>query len=74
MKQQKMPKALEDADKAYAEMENEVFTVLGEMERWSLVRDEVLAWASSLTTTNCPWSSYGLARLIVDRWHQKLRQ
>jgi hypothetical protein len=33
--------------------------------RWPCVRDEMMAWATSLTTTNCGWSEYECAQEFI---------
>jgi hypothetical protein len=65
------PTALKSTSEAYAALETDLERVVGEMVRWPEVRTSVLAWADSLTSTNCGWYEYHLARLLLERWHQK---
>ena len=71
---QKLPAALIHADAAYSTFVSQVDAVLIEMARWGIVRDAVLDWANSMTTTNCGWSEYGLAQAIIARWRQRERE
>jgi hypothetical protein len=74
MNRVKLPPAIEEAHTAYEALNTEIDDVIRTMQNWPEVEERVTAWANSLTSTNCGWSEYGLARMLMERWQRTQRQ
>jgi hypothetical protein len=74
MNRVKLPPAMEEASTAYGALNTEIDDVIRTMQNWPEVEERVTAWANSLTSTNCSWNEYGLARMLMERWQRDQRR
>ncbi len=69
----KIPEPLKEAEEAFGKLECELDRLFATMEKWPIVKNEVMRWARSITMTNCGWIEYGFAQRILQREEQRFR-